>query len=144
MFTVPRIWILGISSVLWTVPSFILLRNALVWSADLDTGTFSLGVVLASCGILLGYLLWFKRIVVANINRIRSLPERTKLWHISSSRGYAILALMVLMGGILRGSDFPRIYLAGPYALMGGCLLLGSIQMASDFMRGLQPTGPES
>jgi len=75
MFTVPRIWILGISSVLWTVPSFILLRNALVWSADLDTGTFSLGVVLASCGILLGYLLWFKRIVVANINRIRSLTE---------------------------------------------------------------------
>jgi len=143
-FTVPRIWILGLSSVLWVIPAIILLRNALLWSDALNMEMLLLSTALAAVGVGLGHVFWFNRIVLGNIRRIRSLPERTKIWHISSSRGYAMIVLMISIGVVLRSSDLPRIYLAGPYALMGGCLLLGSIQIASSFFRELQPVHNDS
>ena len=136
--TLPRAWILGISALLWLIPAFVLLRFVLAWTEHLEQDVY----LLSSAGTLvvtaLGYFVWFKRIVLRNINRIRSLPDRSMIWQVASPASYGIMVVMIGMGLALRSSDLPRLYLAGPYALMGGCLLLGSIHTASTLFREIR------
>ena len=139
IFMMPRAWLLGLSSIMWLIPAFILIRFALSWTDQLDPGVMVASWALAAGMTLLGYALWFKRIVLGNIHRIRSLPEQSAVWNVTSPRGYGILAMMITLGIFLRSSELPRLYLAVPYALMGGCLLIGALHTAATFFRDLQP-----
>ena len=133
-FLLPRHVLLGISAVLWTIPAAILLWRAAIWSGGISLLSASIAAAVAGTT----YFFWFSRIVVANIRRIRSLPDRSPFWTVLSVRGYVMIALMVTLGVVLRSSDLPRLYLAPPYALMGGCLLFGSIQTTTSFFRTLR------
>ncbi len=130
---VPRIWILGLSSVLWGIPAYLLLRRSLLWMQSADSAVLGMFIPVLVASVAVGYLLWFRKIVARNLQRLRSLPPLVAVWDVVSPRGYAVILVMVTMGLVLRSSDIPRILLAGPYALMGGLLLLGSVRTALEF-----------
>jgi len=135
-FFIPRNALMGISAALWVVPASILLWRAIEWSNGVTVPVTVIAAVVTG----VAYFFWFIRIVRANISRIHSLPERSPFWAVLSPRGYVMIALMVTLGIALRSSDLPRIYLAPPYALMGGCLLFGSLHTARTFLQDLRPS----
>ena len=127
---VPRVYILALSSFLWAVPAFLLLRRSLMWMSASGNAVVYVLVPFLVAGIVIGYAAWFRKIVLQNVQRIRSLPPRVAVWHISTPRGYVVVLLMVTLGALLRSSEIPRLFLAAPYALMGGFLFLGSVHTA--------------
>lgn len=135
MFLVRPVWLIGLSSLLWALPAYVLIRHATAWMAHLSGASIFIAVVggLAAVGVI--YTFWFKRIVSGNIARIRLLPSPAGLWQVSSVRGYLVVLFMISAGIALRSSDIPRLWLAGPYALMGGCLMLGSLETMVTFLR---------
>jgi hypothetical protein len=135
MFTLPRSWFLAITSLLWVGVSGILLSRSFIWSRHLGTPDLLMYGILVLILSLLAYAVGFAHVVKKDMVRIRSLPPRAALWHISSPRGYGMIAGMMLLGYILRTSPLPPVYLAGPYAVMGGCLLMGGIRMGQVFAK---------
>ena len=113
-----------------------LLLRGTQWSVD----AFSAGglFVFASIVVLVvlpTYAFGFRTIVGKNIRRLAILPERAPIWSVSSFRGYMMVGGMVALGVILRSTSIPRVYLAGPYLVMGGCLLAGSVEIAMTSFR---------
>lgn len=138
-FQLRRSWILGLSSLFWVIPAGLLLRRAMLWSYHLDQSDILVGAIIVALTAGASYRFWFSDIVRKNIRRIHTLPSRPEIWHVFSRRGYGMIMLMVALGIVLRSSEMPKIYLAGPYAWMGACLLLGSLQMALMFLKELRP-----
>ncbi len=136
--SLPRTWLLALASLLWCIPASLLLSRAYVWTEHFSSLYLSLSFIGIAVSVALIYGLGFRKIVLQNIARIRSLPVTTRIWRVSSHRGYGMVGIMVLIGMLLRGSDVPTVWLAGPYALMGGCLLVGSIHLAGSFLRDVR------
>lgn len=81
------------------------------------------------------YILWFSKLVMRNIARIRRLPDWACAFAFTAWHGYFMIGAMMTLGIALRNSDTPRIYLGIPYGIMGGVLLVGSAKFFREFMR---------
>lgn len=68
-----------------------------------------------------------------NINRIKDLPDRSCVFAFTAWRGYGLVAVMVLLGSLLRQSPLPKPYLAVLYVAMGGSLVLSSLLFYRSF-----------
>ena len=119
--------ILG-AGLFWLAGGLILIFKALVIADHLSTGL----VLLAIAGIIVGYIkhrLIFKRVVSANIRRIRELsPHKDKicLFAFQSIESYLLVILMVSLGFFLRSTPISSQYLIAIYLAVGTALSLAS------------------
>ncbi len=138
---IPRRWLYAVSAAVWCLAGTMLCLRSWYWMAERTPSTFiaveSGGIVVAVVGFVFG----FSRITAKNIARIGSLPERSSLFAFTGLRGYALIALMMSTGILLRNSSLPREYLSVPYTAMGGALLFGSASFLRTFFSTRRAAG---
>jgi hypothetical protein len=92
-----------------------------------------LGWPLNAIGVLVGfgsgigiYRYGFSKIARKNIDRIEQKPDRVCLFAFQAWRSYLLIAVMMLLGYLLRHSSLPRLILAVVYSGIGTGLTLSS------------------
>ena len=122
----PRRWLMALAGFMWTGVGLMLCRYAAIWLTRqiswLHAGLGLLGLV----GAAPIYRLGFRTLARQNIARIRGLSERPCIFAFMSWKSYAIVAVMISGGILLRNSAIPKPYLAVLYAAIGGGLFLSS------------------
>jgi hypothetical protein len=122
----PRPWLLALAGLMWTAVGVMLCRYAFVWLAhplSWVRAGFGLLGILAAVPI---YQLGFGKLARQNLERIRQLGDRACLFSFLAWKSYAIVAVMITGGVLLRHSAIPKPYLAILYAAIGGGLFLSS------------------
>ena len=117
---------MALAGLMWTGVGVMLCRYAFVWLAHPPSWSRA-GLGLA--GILAAaptYRLGFRKLARQNIERIRRLNDRACLFSFLAWKSYAIVAVMITGGVLLRHSAIPKQYLAILYAAIGGGLFLSS------------------
>lgn len=132
----PRPWLMALAGFMWTGVGVMLCRYAfgwLVYPPSWSRAGLGLVGVLAAAPI---YRLGFGKLARNNIARIRQLNDRACLFSFLAWKSYAIVAVMITGGVLLRHSAIPKQYLAILYAAIGGGLFLSSFvcyeQLAGD------------
>jgi hypothetical protein len=135
---VPRRYLYFIAGVLWMIAGTILFVRGIQWmeSFSFQTEIELEGIIVAAS--IAGYLFLFSRIVQKNIDRIKTLPERTCLFAFTAFRGYAMIAAMIILGLYLRSTSIPKFILTIPYSVMGSMLLIGSAVFYRQFAVSLR------
>lgn len=131
--TVRRHYLFAFTGALWTIAGGILCVRGAVWLRLLSPAG---GIIVGALSLLVaitGYVFGFSKVVQKNIDRIRHMPERANIFAFTPVRGYVVIALMITIGITLRNSAIPKYYLTLPYDVMGGVLLIGSIQFYRQF-----------
>jgi hypothetical protein len=124
--TLPRPWLMALAGLMWTAVGLMLCRYAFGWLAHPPTWPrLGLGLV-GLAGAVAVYRLGFRRLARQNIARIRQLNDRPCLFSFLAWKSYAIVAVMITGGVLLRHSAIPKSYLAILYAAIGGGLFLSS------------------
>ena len=119
-----------LAGAVWSIVGISLILVALNW---LIAGDGNIGVSLA-IGVVVGavvHYIGFSKLVSTNLNRIYSqAPGKDKvcIFAFQNRRSYLMIAVMILMGYIMRHSPIPKIYLAPMYLTIGFALLLSSIR----------------
>lgn len=122
----PRPWLLALAGLMWTAVGLMLCRYAFVWLAHLPSwprAELGLAGVVAAAPV---YWLGFRKLARKNVERIRQLNDRACLFSFLAWKSYAIVAVMITGGVLLRHSAIPKPYLAILYAAIGGGLFLSS------------------
>ncbi len=123
---VTKSWLIAIAGLMWTGVGVMLCRLAYNWLTLINRGVATslglLGVVMA----VAAYYFGFSKIAEKNIKRLCLLTERTCVFAFQTWRGYLIIAVMIVLGVILRGSAMPKQYLAIIYTTIGGAIFLSS------------------
>ncbi len=122
----PRPWLMALAGLMWTGVGVMLCRYAFVWLANPPSWPWAgLGLtgILAAAPI---YRLGFGKLARRNIERIQQLSDRACLFSFLAWKSYAIVAVMITGGVLLRHSAIPKQYLAIVYAAIGGGLFLSS------------------
>ncbi len=130
---VPKAWLLVAAGLMWMAVGVMLSRFAYLWLID---SSLAAGLALGGLGIASGLVIYrygFSKLAIKNSRRIRSLAERACLFAFQEWKGYAIIAVMMTMGILLRGSPIPKPYLAVLYAGIGGGLFLSSFHYFHHF-----------
>ncbi len=70
----------------------------------------------------------FLRIVDRNLGRIRPMEGRQCAFAFIPLKSYLLIAVMILLGTLLRHSPIPKLYLAPLYIGIGTALILSSIR----------------
>ncbi len=124
---VPRRTLAPVAAVIWGAVGVMLLTRAVIWfRGDFGRGaliSLAVGLIMAG-GMIPGM---FVKIVRKNLARLALRPERACLFSVFAWRSWVMVAIMSFGGILLRHSDLPRLYLAGPYFGMGLCLLSGAL-----------------
>ncbi len=132
---VSKYWLATAAGLMWTAVGLMLCGLAYEWLAVLPLrGAAPLGAV----GILLSlavYRFGFSKIALKNIDRLRQFPDRVCFFAFQAWKSYLLIALMVMLGFILRRSTIPKYYLSVPYAAIGGALLLSSFHYYAHLWR---------
>lgn len=82
----------------------------------------------------------FLRIVDRNLGRIRPMKGRRCAFAFIPLKSYLLIAVMILLGTLLRHSPIPRLYLAPVYIGIGTALILSSIRYLRNALT--PPPGP--
>ena len=93
---------------------------------------------LGVAGIVLAFALYhfiFSAIALKNIDRLREFPDRVCFFAFQAWKSYLVIALMVMLGFVLRRSIIPNYYLSVPYAAIGGALILSSFHYYAHLWR---------
>ncbi|MFH1891399.1 MAG: hypothetical protein ABIK83_01800 [Candidatus Zixiibacteriota bacterium] len=119
-----------LAGAVWSIVGVGLIVVGLKW---LISGNGNIGVSLA-IGVAVGaavHFFGFSKLVTTNLKRIYSQsPGKSKVcvFAFQNRRSYLMIAIMILMGYIMRHSPIPKIYLAPMYLTIGFALLLSSIR----------------
>jgi len=130
---VPRRWLFLVAGIVWTGVGLMLCTRALIWLSQFDV---QVEMLIEGGSLLLAiaaYYFGFSKIVQRNMARLHTLPEQVSIFAFTALRGYIMIILMITLGITLRSSPIPKYYLAVPYTIMGGALLLGSLQFYRQF-----------
>lgn len=122
----PRPWLLALAGIMWTAVGLMLCRYAFVWLTHPPSWAHAglgLAGIVAAAPI---YRLGFRKLARQNVERIRRLGDRACLFSFLAWKSYAIVAVMITGGVLLRQSALPKPYLAILYAAIGGGLFLSS------------------
>ncbi len=133
--SVSRNWLLGLAGLMWTGVGVMLCGYAYTWlTSPAESGSLILG----GLGLVISvfaYRLKFGELAQKNLDRIVGRPEKACLFSFLAWKGYAIIAVMVSGGILLRNSAIPKPYLAVAYAAIGGALFLASLIYYSHLYR---------
>lgn len=122
----PRPWLLALAGFMWSAVGLMLGRYVFLWLAR-PMSWPHLGLGLAGVAAALPvYRFGFRNLARKNIERIRQLDDRPCVFAFLGYKSYAIVAVMITGGMLLRHSAIPKPYLAILYAAIGGGLFLSS------------------
>ncbi len=124
---VPKNWLLAMAGLMWSTVGVFLCWLAYGWLAEIDRSWAGVMGVVGVALALAAYRFGFSRIAHRNIERIGLAPEMACLFSFQAWRGYLTIALMITIGILMRSSQIPKYFLAIPYTMIGGALLLASI-----------------
>ncbi len=127
MPTVKRRWLYLAAAVLWSAAGVMLCARAWGWLVAEDTPAALLHLTVGTMAGVLIYRFKFSRIAARNIRRISKLPDRNHPLAFQPPLMYALIALMMGLGVMLRHSALPRPALAILYLGIGLGLLLASL-----------------
>jgi hypothetical protein len=117
-----------LAGIVWICVGVMLLSLAFSWlSAESVTDTY----LYAGAGVLLALLvhhLGFLKIVDKNLTRILQMNGVRCLFAFIPWKSYLIIAVMVVMGGLLRHSMIPKKELSILYIGIGLALILSSVR----------------
>jgi hypothetical protein len=122
--------LLGLAGIVWSSVGLGLMAVAAGWLARSD----QMALPAWGLGLVLGAIIHRWRLVhlaQRNCDRIMTMaPDRARIcvFAFQSTRGYLIIAFMIVLGYTLRHTPLPRIYLAPVYVAMGSALLLASLR----------------
>ncbi len=140
----PRHWLMALAGLMWTAVGVMLGRYAFVWLAG-SPSWVNAGLGLAGVAVAVPiYRLGFGKLARRNVERIRQLGDRACLFSFLAWKSYAIVAVMITGGVLLRHSAIPKPYLAILYAAIGGGLFLSSFVYYGHLLRtaGLRVAEP--
>ncbi len=123
---VPKAWLLMAAGVMWFGVSLLLVRYALIWLLEAPGPATLVAGGLGVAGALAAYWYGFSQIALKNSRRIQALNAKACFFSFQEWKGYAIIAVMMTTGILLRHSAIPRPYLIVVYATVGGGLFLSS------------------
>jgi len=130
---VPNHWLFLLAGFLWTGVGTFLCIRAFLWLEtlhDLSAALFGAsGAVIA----VAGKRFVFANVARKNVGRIFRLPQRACFFAFTAWRGYAMIAVMIILGITLRNTSIPKQYLAPLYIAMGGALVLSSLVFYKSF-----------
>jgi hypothetical protein len=127
--------LLLLAGIIWACVGVMLLGLAFSWLAPVSRADFC---VLGGSGIFFALLIHhfgFLRIVDRNLERILPMEEKHCLFGFIPVKSYLIIAIMIVMGTILRHSAIPRPYLAIIYTSIGLALVLSSVRYLRMFFQ---------
>lgn len=135
---VSKYWLLALAGVLWSGVGILLSGYALSWLApEPSWGSLLLGI--AGFGIsILVYVWGFSKIARKNIRRILLYTEKACLFSFQAWSGYAIIAIMMTGGILLKASPIPKPLLAVLYSAIGGGLFFSSFLYYGRFAQALR------
>ncbi|MFH0729563.1 MAG: hypothetical protein V2B19_24890 [Pseudomonadota bacterium] len=130
--------LLFLAGLVWIFVGATLLFFAFTWlsrASNTDVQLFTItGVILA----LLVHHLGFLKIADKNLQRILLMQGKSCLFAFIPWKSYLIIAVMIVMGAILRHSTIPKHYLAVLYIGIGFALVLSSVRYLRVFIRELR------
>jgi hypothetical protein len=127
--------LLLIAGIVWTVVGFGLLSLAFRWlSRASNVNTHPL-MLAGGAGALLIHHFGFLKIADKNLKRILKMQDKSCLFAFIPWKSYLIIAVMILLGAVLRHSIIPKHYLAVLYIAIGLALMLSSVRYIRVFIR---------
>ncbi len=126
------------SGILWSVVGIMLCRLAIYW---LSLAGSQNTVWMGSAGFILAFLIYrfgFLKLVSKNTDRILSKEGKVCIFAFQPWKSYLIVAVMILLGIILRHSPVPKPYLSIIYIGFGGAMFLSSLVYYRHFLKNLK------
>lgn len=133
--------LLYLAAALWIFAGSMLLGFAAAWLRHLDFGALLVRAAAGIAAALIIHHFGFLRVVDKNLARILPMDGKRCLFSFMNWKSYFLVAVMALMGAVLRYSPIPKHLLAVPYAAIGVALLLSSIRYLR-VVRCSLPKGP--
>ncbi len=132
---VSRNLLLLLAGAVWILVGIMLLSIAGTWLSFISDKSVYL---IIAAGVLLALLIHhfgFLKIVDKNLERIFEMKGKKCLFAFIPWKSYAIIAVMITMGRILRSSSLPKQFLAILYIGIGSALILSSIRYLRIFFK---------
>lgn len=127
--------LLFVAGIVWASVGFMLLSLAFRWlSRASDINTHPLVIAGAVCALVIHHF-GFLKIADKNLKRILKMKDKSCLFAFIPWKSYLIIAVMILMGAVLRHSIIPKHYLAVLYIAIGLALVLSSVRYIRVFIR---------
>ncbi len=123
----PRAVLKLLAGLTWSGVGLLLGRWVWVWLNPLGWRAAIRWLVAGACLAAIMHL-FFTWMAWRNIDRIDRLPERACIFAFQSWSSYPLVALMVSLGLLMRGSPLPRTWLAVLYLGIGGGLFAASLR----------------
>ena len=135
----PRVWLYLLSGLMWSGVGLMLCTLAYGWLLQVEVLN---AMLLTMAGGVLGtaiYRFGFLGLAIKNIHRIQRLPPKACLFAFQEWQSYPLIAVMIMLGIMLRHSPIPKHYLAVLYIGIGLGLFLASLHYYQHLMKRKQP-----
>jgi hypothetical protein len=127
--------LLFIAGTVWLLVGFMLLSLAFTWLTRASNINIHLFMIVGAVCALLIHHFGFLKIADKNLKRILEMENKSCIFAFIPWKSYLIIAVMVLMGALLRHSIIPKHYLAVLYIAIGLALVLSSIRYLKAFFQ---------
>ena len=127
--------LLFIAGIVWAAVGSMLLSLAYSWLSKASHINIHPFVIAGVAGALLIHHFGFLKIAEKNLKRILEMQDKSCIFAFIPWKSYLIIAVMILMGALLRHSVIPKHYLAVLYIAIGLALVLSSIRYIRVFVR---------
>ena len=127
--------LLFIAGVVWAAVGFMLLSLAYSWLSKASNIKIYPFVITGVAGALVIHHFGFLKIAEKNLKRILEMQDKSCIFAFIPWKSYLIIAIMILMGAVLRHSVIPKHYLAVLYIAIGLALALSSVRYIRVFIR---------
>ncbi len=125
---VPKSILLFIAGLMWIMVGIMLNRLAYSWlSIERIDYAFIASIIGFVCSLFIHHF-GFLRIVDRNLDRILPMKGRRCVFSFMPWKSYILIFIMIVMGGLLRHSTIPKLYLSVLYIGIGMALILSSIR----------------
>jgi hypothetical protein len=111
------------------------------WLKGQRTDHAVLATVIGFLGALVIHHFGFLRVVDKNLARILPMEGKRCVFSFMPWKSYILVAIMMLMGFLLRHSSIPKLYLSALYLGIGTALVLSSIRYLRYLMLELRKGG---
>ena len=127
--------LLFIAGIVWAAVGFMLLSLAYSWLSKASNIKIYPFVITGFAGALVIHHFGFLKIAEKNLKRILEMQDKSCIFAFIPWKSYLIIAIMILMGAVLRHSVIPKHYLAVLYIAIGLALALSSVRYIRVFIR---------
>ncbi|MCF7823683.1 MAG: hypothetical protein K9N35_05875 [Candidatus Marinimicrobia bacterium] len=131
---VPRVFLLLVSGLMWSVVGFMLISMATRW---LSSSSTDVPWTLIFTAILAGFVIsqvGFTSLVQKNIRRIEQMDATRSIFSFQSRRSYIMIVIMISIGFFIRRTGIIPLIIKTPgYFTMGTALSLSSIKYYREF-----------